>query len=190
MVWIYLEGSTSSMHTTVLLQIVCNCDTPCNTIPELRSLPPLDPCSFPRPLLCIYYFPIYTSIYHIQRSLTNSSNKFPKIPDKFQSLLPSTTFNSTAHIGWDYVSHIYYNQNNTCRYSKQGNNCELLPHRLGVVICMEKTHTACNKHCPGAQKLSHNIWTWEDLICMGRIHKGMWTVIPSHLDNPARQGKL
>ena len=110
----------------------------------------------------------YTSIYHIQRSLTNSSNKIPKIPDKFQSLLFSTTFNLTAHISRDYVSRIYYNQNNTYRYSKQGNNRDLLPDRIGAVICMEKTHKACDKHFPGAPKLSHHVWTWEDLICMGR----------------------
>ena len=37
------------------------CYTLCNTIPELRSLLPLDPCLFPRPLLCIHYFPILHS---------------------------------------------------------------------------------------------------------------------------------
>ena len=34
------------------------CYTPCNTVPELRSLLPLDPCLFPRPLLHIHYFSI------------------------------------------------------------------------------------------------------------------------------------
>ena len=32
------------------------CYTPCNTVLELRSLLPLAPCSFPRPLLRIHYF--------------------------------------------------------------------------------------------------------------------------------------
>ena len=37
------------------------CYTPCNTIPELRSLFPLDPCSFPRHLLCTHYSSILHS---------------------------------------------------------------------------------------------------------------------------------
>ena len=76
--------------------------------------------------------------------------------------------NSTVHISRGYVSRIYYNQDNTCRHLKQGNNRELPPDRLGAVVFMEKTHKACDKHFPGVLNLSHDFCTWEDLICMGR----------------------
>ena len=57
-----INSPNSAMRDLVGLNLEGGyCYTPCNTIPELRSLLPLDPCSFPRPLLHIHYFPILHS---------------------------------------------------------------------------------------------------------------------------------
>ena len=68
--------------TPLSMRVICY--TPCNTVLELGSLLPLNPCSFPRPLLCIHYLSILH--YNFKPWFCFWNSIYPTLPDPPHSM--------------------------------------------------------------------------------------------------------